>query len=205
MRLYLFAMLDEAKDVVVGLKRHEKYPFPLYKNDEKLIAITGIGKVNSSFVASYLSAKYQIKEIINIGFVGAFGDFYVGETVLVSKAIYHDVDATMFGYKKGQVPNMPEFYQSDKTLQDKFPSYKRSTLFTGDYFMTSEISLDFIADMEATAIFQVGHRLNIPVLSVKIVSDLIGSIDHLDEYKEFEKQGSKNIFDIYLKIEEVLK
>lgn len=204
MRLYLFAMLDEAKNIVNGLEVYEGFPFPLYKKDENLIAITGIGKVNSSFVTSYVLSKFNINEIVNIGFVGAFGSFNVGDVVIVSKALYHDVDATMFGYEKGQVPKMPKYYHSSEELVKKLPNFKKSTLLTGDYFMTKEVSYNFIADMEGAAIFQVAHRLDKKILSIKIVSDIIGGNNHLEDYKEFERIGSNNIYQLYLRLEEYL-
>lgn len=204
MRLYLIAMLDEAEKIIENYELIQEVPFPLYKKGDNLVAITGIGKVNSAFVTSNVISNFTVDEIINIGFVGAFGDFSVGDYVLVSKAIYHDVDATMFGYKKGQVPKMPEYYISKNKNLSKLDDLSKSILYTGDYFMTESIDDNYIADMEATAIFQVAHRLNIPVLSVKVVSDIIGGSTHLEDYQEFEKVGSNNINKLYLKLEELL-
>lgn len=204
MRLYLIAMLDEAKDLVNEFEIIQEKPFLLYKKRNEILAITGVGKVNSSFVTSFMISSYNIKEIINIGFAGAYGNFKIGDVVFVSKALYHDVDATAFGYKSGQIPQMPEYYEPKDYMKNLFIDYKKSTLLTGDYFVTKNIGDNYIADMEGAAIFQVGYRMNIPTISIKIVSDLINSEDHLSKYNKFEKIGSKNIRELYLRLEALL-
>lgn len=204
MILYLFAMEDEAKDVIKSLELESGYPFPLYEDNNNLISITGIGKTNASFVTSFLCGKYNISKIVNLGFVGAVGSFRVKDVLIVTKALYHDVDVTMFGYEKGQIPKMPTTYHSNNELVKLLPDYAGVTLYTGDYFMMEKIEDNYIADMEATAIFQVAHRLNIPMISIKVVSDIIGNDNHLDEYSEFEKVGSIFISEIYQKLKGVI-
>lgn len=200
MRLYLFAMLEEAKDILTEYELVQDKPFHLYKNETSLLAITGVGKVNASLVTSFLIGTYNITSIVNMGFVGAIGDFSIGESLIVNKALYHDFDLSIFGYEKGQVPRLPVYYESNKELLKGINITKTATLYTGDYFMTESNLTNYIADMEAVAMFQVAHVFNIPMISIKVVSDIIGSNDHIEEYKVFEKNGSKIIFEVYKKI-----
>lgn len=205
MILYIFAMEDEAKDIIKDLELVKDRMFPLYRSNNNLYAITGIGKTNASFVTSYLAGKYPITKIVNLGFVGAVGNFKIGEQLLVEKARYHDVDVTMFGYEKGQVPKMPAYYEITQHQINEFPTIRRVNIYTGDYFMLEEIDTNYIADMEVTAIFQVAYRLNLPVYSFKVVSDIIGSNNHLADYSEFEAKGSLLIKELYNEISEVIK
>lgn len=192
MNLYLIAMIDEAKDLIEGSKLIFDKPFNLYQKDNNLIAITRVGKVNASFVFSYLINKYQFNKVFNIGFVGALGNFKIGEIYQVEKAKYHDFDATAFGYEHGQVPGLPAEFKSKNV-----GVYPLAMLLTGDTFLTKKISENCLIDMEGTALFQVAYLNNIDLVSIKVVSDVIGSKNHLEEYRNFELIGSKIIKEIY--------
>ena len=204
MILYIFAMEDEAKDVIKSFDLVENKPFPIYKKNDKLATICGIGKANAAFVTGYVTGKYEVSKIVNLGFVGAVGNFRVGDKVMVQDAKYHDVDLTMFGYEKGQIPKSPAVFNSLDNQNPKFDKYKKVNIYTGDYFMVEKIENNYIADMEVTAIFQAGERLGIPVYSFKVVSDIIGGTDHLDEYKNFESIGSKIVKELFDEISEVI-
>lgn len=196
MHLYLIAMESEAKDLIKDAKLIFNKPFALYELDNNLIAITRIGKVNAAFTLSYLNNKYDIKRYFNLGFVGALGNFKIGEIYQVIDAKYHDVDVTAFGYENGQIPGMPPSFKS-KDLK----IYPNAKLLTGDTFLTKDLGGNYLIDMEGTALFQAAHLLDQELISVKIVSDVIGSKEHLDEYSEFEASGSKDIKEIYKRLE----
>lgn len=201
MILYLIAMDSEAKDIIDSFSLIQEKPFKLYKKNNTLLAITGIGKTNASFVASSLLSTNKVSKVINLGFVGAYGDFKIGDLVVVKEALYHDFDLQLFNYELGQVPGLPTKYQSNNNDLLKFSDLKSSVLYTGDYFMTKKIIINAIADMEATAIFQVGYRLNIDVLSLKVVSDVIGVESHIDDYNEFEQNGSSKVKELFERCE----
>lgn len=206
MRLYLLAMESEAKDIINSYKLVQDKPFKLYKNDYNLLAITGIGKVNSAFVLTYVTQHFDITEVVNLGFVGAFGNYQIGDNIFVEEAVYHDFNLTVFGYKHGEVPNIKEDLKPDFNYYNKLKNYFRgSKLYTGDSFQESKIDDNFIVDMEATALFHVCFLLGLKIVSIKTVSDVIGLNSNLEEYKNFEEVGSKNIFELYNKIEELLK
>lgn len=202
-KLFVIAMDDEAKDIVKEFNLIQETPFKLYKNNNNLLAISKVGKVNASATLSYLLAKYEVKLVINLGFVGASDNFKVGDVVSVKKALYHDFDATIFGYEKGQVPGLPPTYFSYDKIIDKF-NYKEATLYTGDYFMTNKMDGSYLVDMEGAAFFQVAYINSVKMISIKVVSDIIGSKNHINEYNDFEKMGSKLIYDVYSKVDNLI-
>lgn len=204
MTLFVIAMLSEANAIIKEFKLIKETPYKLYKKENILVALTGIGKVNSALVTSIVASEYKVSNIVNLGFVGAFGDYKVGQIVKVKDAVYHDFDLTVFGYEKGQVPNLPTVYHSNESIISKLSEYNETTLYTGDYFMMEKLEGNYIADMEGVAIFQVAHLLNIPMISVKVVSDIIGSDEHINDYINFEEVGSSIVFEAYEKIMEVL-
>jgi len=68
-------------------------PFEIFKNDEIIVIISGIGKLNSAIASTYLLSKYNIKFIINFGIVGS-SKFKVGEIFLINKInknLYPDI------------------------------------------------------------------------------------------------------------------
>lgn len=190
MILVVIAMQEEA-DVILH------HPLPDVK-----VVLTGVGKVNAASKLTEAILTYKVDKILNVGFAGASGNFNVGDVVYVKRAMYHDFDLTLFGYQKGQVPGYPSFFTTDERWGNiDHYAFKSADLYTGDYFKTDQQDTSCLYDMEGTALFQVAHRFNIPILSIKVVSDLIGSAAHFESYRRFEaSEGAKCLFDVYQKI-----
>lgn len=84
---------------------------------EVVILQSGIGKVNAAVGTTLLLDVYQPEAIINTGSAGGFGEgLEIGDVVISSEVRHHDVDAVVFGYEHGQVPNMPAAYLPDERL-----------------------------------------------------------------------------------------
>lgn len=205
MRLFIIAMEDEFKSLKPLFEKIEDEYFNIYIKDNNLVVISNIGKVNASSSLTYMLNKFpKINEVINIGFTGAYGDFELGDFVLVKDVIYHDFDLSMFGYNKGSVPNVKMPLKSDIKYLRSFYDLKRASLYTGDSFQTKRIKENYIADMEGAAIYHVCNLFNIDVISIKVISDIIGK-DDIKDYESFEKNGSKYILNLYNLIENRLK
>jgi len=201
MRLYVIAMHSEAKDIIKKFTKIEDEIIDLYKNENIMVAITNIGKVNASLALSHLLTKYNdINEVINIGFAGAYGDFYIGEKVLVNETKYHDFDLTIFNYKLGEVPNIKIPLVCDVKYLRHFYDLKRANLYTGDSFQTKKLDESYLADMEGAALSHVCHIYNKDFISIKVVSDLIEKSD-IKDYVNFEEIGSKNIYNLFKLVE----
>jgi adenosylhomocysteine nucleosidase len=191
MTLVVIAMKEEA-DLIL------QHPLPNVK-----VILTGVGKVNAASKLTEAITHNTIDKILNLGFAGASGEFHVGDIVVVNRAMYHDFDLSLFGYVKGQVPGYPPFFETDQNWGFDIHQYpmKTADLYTGDYFKTEHYATSCLYDMEGTALFQVAHRFNIPLLSIKVVSDLIGSEAHFESYRQFEaSEGAKHLLSIYQKL-----
>ena len=67
----------------------------------------GIGKVNSALCAQILISEFNVDAVVNTGVAGAIhSSLDVNDIVISTEAIQYDVDATAFGYAKGQIPQM---------------------------------------------------------------------------------------------------
>ena len=84
---------------------------------EVVILQSGIGKVNAAIGTTLLLDTYQPEAIINTDSAGGFGEgLEIGDVVVSSEVRHHDVDAVVFGYEHGQVPQMPAAYLPDQRL-----------------------------------------------------------------------------------------
>lgn len=175
-----------------------------HKSFKSKLILTGIGKVNAAAHLAESIARNHVEKIINLGFAGASKGYQVGDLVLIERAKYHDFDLSMFGYDHGQVPGCPAYFQSDTELIEDvlkaFPNIKRGYLYTGDYFMTHHLDQQVIVDMEGAALYQVAHAQNIPIVSIKVISDIIGQGD-TSAYDKFDAElGAKKLEEVFLKL-----
>lgn len=84
------ALMAEASVLIdmLDLKQSSSKPFPIYKNQNILIILSGIGSINSSIATSYLLFKHPApKKIINFGIAGSHSNIEVGELKRVKKIV----------------------------------------------------------------------------------------------------------------------
>ncbi|QSO53267.1 5'-methylthioadenosine/adenosylhomocysteine nucleosidase [Alicyclobacillus curvatus] len=154
----------------------------------------GIGKVNAAMATTLMQMLFHPQAILNTGTAGGLqDDFEVGDIVLGDSVCYHDVDATVFGYDYGQVPQEPARFQADESLLAAAEKAARNLagvrvhrglIASGDMFLGDAGARDlvrrrfpgvFAAEMEGAAIAQVAAHLEVPCLIVRAVSDLAGN------------------------------
>ncbi len=186
--------------LVVAAMNEEIKEITDYKENDIDILLTGVGKVNAAMALSEYLSSHSVEAIYNLGFSGATEPFEVGDLVLVNSATYHDFDLSIFGYEKGQVPGFPAHFTSDdklmKNIQSKIPQIMGSKLYTGDYFKTEHTGEPCLLDMEGAALYQVAHQKNLPIVSIKIVSDVMGMENHFQSYRKFEAQKGADMLNI---------
>ena len=71
---------------------------------ELVVVVCGIGKVNAAMCASTLINDYKPELVINSGVAGALSPLVtVGDIVIGTKAVEHDMNTTALGDKQGEV------------------------------------------------------------------------------------------------------
>jgi adenosylhomocysteine nucleosidase len=74
---------------------------------EIVLVQSGIGKVNAAACAQILVDCFEVTHILNTGIAGSLDDAIdIGDIVVSTDALQHDMDATPFGYEAGQVPGL---------------------------------------------------------------------------------------------------
>ena len=69
-----------------------------------VIVRSGIGKVNAAMCAQILADVYHADHVINTGIAGSLkAEINIGDIVLSTDALQHDMDAQAFGYEPGQI------------------------------------------------------------------------------------------------------
>ena len=155
-----------------------------------VLVLSGIGKVNAAVSTSWVIHQFAPDCVINTGSAGGLGKgLKVGDVVIGETVAHHDVDVTAFGYVWGQVPQLPAVFASDKNLicqAEKAAqvfegaAVTQGLIVSGDRFVHSsegvaEIRSHFpevkAVEMEAAAIAQTCHQLEVPFVIIRAVSD----------------------------------
>lgn len=218
------AMDSEMANLIDGLENKTKkviFNQSFYEatlNQNLIVATTcGIGKVNSAISTTLLINEYHPDLIINAGIAGGAVGLDTADILIANSFAYSDFDTTIFGYKYGQVPGMPESFNANneyiKIIRNALKAlglnYKEGAVLTGDKFMTSKKDLlindEIVAtEMEGASIAHTCYRLNIPFVSIRIISDILDSENHIADYSAFEKEASALASNITLKVVQIL-
>ena len=173
-----------------------------------VVVRSGIGKVNAGICAQILADVFSVEAIINTGIAGSLNKVInIGDIVLSTDVVQHDMDATGFGYRKGQIPQMPVFYfAADEKLRQLAAEVCREVnpdiqvfegrIASGDQFVCDQgvkdgIVSEFAAyatEMEGAAIGQAAYLNEIPFLVIRAISDKADGSAQMD-YSEFEKKA----------------
>jgi len=152
---------------------------------EVIVVRSGIGKVLASVTTSLLIQQYGVNMVINTGSAGGIGQgLQVGDIVISDKVAYFDADATGFGYKPGQIPGMPLYYEASTYLRTEMARAAK----------VEEILTNFpdalACEMEGAAVGQTARQFNIPFLIVRAMSD---TADHAatQTFDEFIEDAGK--------------
>lgn len=176
-------------------------------NGKDIVAVmSGIGKVNAAICTQILKDIYNVDAVINTGIAGSLRNHIeIGDIVLSTDALQHDMDARAFGYDLGVIPREEtSIFKADKALMDMAKSvcdeYLKDTgihlgrVVSGDQFIADNDKKVWIqeyfdalcTEMEGAAIAQAAYLNNIPFLIIRSISDKADQSAEMD-YDEFEK------------------
>jgi adenosylhomocysteine nucleosidase len=175
---------------------------------EVVIVRSGISKVNAAVCTQILVDDFKISRVINTGIAGSLQNkIDIGDIVISSDALQHDVDATGFGYELGVIPRMEtSIFTADKKMielakkvcENEIPDITAHVgrVVTGDQFISDKevkerIESNFhgyCTEMEGASIAQVAHLNNIPFVILRAISDKADDSATVD-YPTFEKKA----------------
>lgn len=178
---------------------------------ETVVVRSGVGKVNAAVCTQILADHFAVEAIVNTGIAGSLNnEINIGDIVLAADLVQHDVEATVFGYRPGQIPQLQTFaFKTDDTLLKMAQECCRQALpavrihcgrvVSGDQFISDKEKKHWLVktfqgyctEMEGAAIAQAAYLNRIPCLIVRSVSDKADDSARMD-YEEFEKLAIRN-------------
>jgi len=185
----------------------------------------GIGKVNAAVGCAMLIQHFKPSCIINTGSAGGISPgLKVGDAIISTGLVYHDVDVTAFKYAPGQLPGQPQIFPVDEKLvklaEDAVDELKRENVLpasfnhlrgiigSGDVFMHEAESIAAVrrvfpdvtaVEMEGAAIAHCCSLFSIPVLVIRALSDIAGAESPVS-FDEFLPVASKHSAHIVIRI-----
>lgn len=189
-----------------------------YKGQELILLKSGIGKVNAAMTTTILMQEFKPDLVLNIGSAGGFDEeLEVGAVVISDEVRHHDVDATVFGYELGQVPQMPAAYHANKELielavqaVEEIGEHQHAVglIATGDSFMSDPERVALVkqqfpemkaAEMEAAAVAQVCFQYDTAFVVIRALSDIAGKESSVS-FDEFLPVAAKHSTEIVLRV-----
>ena len=175
---------------------------------EVVVVRSGIGKVNAAMCTQILADIYGVTGVVNTGIAGSLkAEIDIGDIVLSSDALQHDMDATGFGYEPGQIPRVETLaFKADEgliNLAEECCSRVNPDIHTfvgrvvtGDQFISDKEKKKWLTDtfggycteMEGAAIAQACYLNSIPFLIVRAISDKADDSASVD-YPAFEAKA----------------
>lgn len=170
----------------------------------------GIGKVNAAACAQILADEFGVTHVVNTGVAGSLDNrIEIGDVVVSTDAVHHDMDVTGLGYALGEVPQVGivAFPANDGMRERAVEACHQvvpeigvfeGRVASGDQFIAerarkARIKADFDAmccEMEGAPIAQVCWLNEIPFVIVRAISDKAdGSKKVL--YPIFEKRSAE--------------
>ncbi|MEY8337557.1 5'-methylthioadenosine/adenosylhomocysteine nucleosidase [Lachnospiraceae bacterium 62-35] len=193
------------------------------KGMDAVVVRSGIGKVNAALCSQILVDKYHVDAIINTGIAGSLrNEINIGDIVLSTDTLQHDMDATGFGYEPGQVPRLEILsFEADKGLinlakeccERVNPDIAVFTgrVVSGDQFISDKEKKQWLLDtfhgycteMEGAAIAQAAYLNQIPYLVIRAISDKADDSASVD-YPVFEAKAIEHSVKLILAMAEKL-
>lgn len=176
-----------------------------------VVVRSGVGKVNAGICAQILVDLFQVDSIINTGIAGSLdASIDIGDIVLSTDAVQHDMDVAVFGYAPGVIPSMSEsFFPASENLRNLAKAACEKVnpdihvftgrIVSGDQFICDSAKKEFLCstfhpmctEMEGAAIAQAAYLNNVPYLIVRAISDKADGSAEMD-YPTFEAAAAEH-------------
>lgn len=176
-----------------------------------VVVRSGIGKVNAAVCTQILVDEFQAEVIINTGVAGSLNaDINIGDIVISTDVVHHDMDAVNFGYEPGQIPQMDVFsFEADQKVADLAEEVCREVnpeiqvfrgrVVSGDQFVAkkdvkeriAEQFYGFCTEMEGAAIAQASYLNEVPFVILRAISDKADD-SATEDYPTFEKKAAEH-------------
>lgn len=187
----------------------------MFQGKEVVVCKSGVGKVNAAVTTQLLVDIFAVDKIIFTGVAGAIDpELNIGDIVISTSAIQHDIDASALGFKRGEVPMFE--YASDfpanseliaiaEQAAEELKDVKtvKGRILSGDQFIADHKVVEELGklfegkcvEMEGAAVAQVAMLNNVPFVIIRSMSDKANGEANVN-FTEFTKLASERSFSI---------
>lgn len=207
-------MREEIEPLLAFVKNYETIEYANnsfykaeYKGHTLFIVYSKIGKVNSTLTATTLIEKFGVEQVIFSGVAGAVNEsLKVGDLVLATKLVQHDVDITAFGHPFGFIPESGDYVDADVTLNavaskvagEMGLKLMQGIIATGDQFVADVKKKNWIREtynadaleMEGASVAYVCATFGVPFCVLRAISDA-ADMDAGFSFEEFLVSSAK--------------
>ncbi|WP_173472803.1 5'-methylthioadenosine/adenosylhomocysteine nucleosidase [Eubacterium ruminantium] len=204
--------IDDLKNVMKDVSEEKISGMTFYKGalsgKDVVLVRSGIGKVNAAMCTEALIIKYNVECVINTGIAGSLNSkIDIGDIVLSTDSLEHDMDVSGLGYDKGVVPDQecsiyPAADDIRKIAKEACeavnPDIKvfEGRVVSGDKFVSDKETKDFLVntfngmctEMEGASIAHTAYLNNVPYLVIRAISDKADDSADMD-YPSFQKKA----------------
>ncbi len=199
---------EKMTDVTIIKKATMEFYKGKLSGQEVVVVRSGVGKVNAAVCTQILIGELGATAVVNTGIAGSLdAAIDIGDVVVSSDVVHHDMNAIGFGYPLGQIPQMNVFsFEADEKLRQLATECCERVnpevhVFTGrvasgDQFISDQDTKQRIIDnfkascteMEGAAIAQTAYLNQVPFLIIRAISDKADDSAKMD-YSEFEEKA----------------
>lgn len=211
---YLKSKVQGAQTTVIA---GNEYVAGTLEGVDVVVVRCGVGKVNAAVCAQALADRYGVTHVINTGVAGSLdARIEIGDLVVSTDAVEHDMDVTPLGYKPGEHPDLRLIaFEADANLREAMVAAVEGAaddvhvfegrVCSGDQFIGSSAAKRRIIDtfgglcceMEGASIAHVCHLNGVPFVVVRVISDKADDSGSVD-YPTFERVAAAHCAAIVL-------
>jgi adenosylhomocysteine nucleosidase len=175
---------------------------------------SGVGKVNAAVTTQILIDAFHVDSIIFTGVAGALDpELDIGDIVVSTECMQHDMDVTALGFPKGTIPyeDKSVFPADSRLVELAMQSaaklfggrVKKGRILSGDQFIADRQTVRSLheemngscTEMEGAAVAQVCSMNAIPYVIIRSMSDKADGSAHIN-FAEFTLHASENSYRI---------
>lgn len=210
------AMQEEIEQILQDMEQSEtvvKAGLSFYTGrylDKPVVLVKcGVGKVNAAVCTQILIDRFEVERVIFTGVAGALHpELNIGDIVVSSDCMQHDMDASALGFDRGIIPyEAVSVFQADAQLvrlageacQAAGSRSHVGRVLSGDQFIADKAQVAELheqlsgscTEMEGAAVAQVCSMNGVPFVVIRSMSDKADGSAHMN-FAEFTKLASRN-------------
>ena len=211
MEVEVASLKEQMKDIQVTRKASMEFYSGIIEGKNVVVVRSGIGKVNAAVCTQILIDDFKAEVVINTGIAGSLNaDINIGDIVVSTDVLQHDMDVRVFGYPLGEIPQLGTLsFPADERMASLAKSVCEKVnaevkvfsgrIVSGDQFICDKEVKDKLVEnfhplcteMEGAAIGQAAYLNEIPFVILRAISDKADNSAEMD-YPTFEKKAAEH-------------